>query len=83
MNIQKKSSNDRNVIKLLPNIFINEQILLLKAIYQNCNFFIPKIIVVNDLFKLSLNSYAAKNTICVLFLTKKTQNYRHRNYCDE
>ena len=34
-------------------------------------FFIPKIIVVNDLFKLSLNSYAAKDTICVLFLDKK------------
>lgn len=29
MNIQKKSSNDSNAIKLLPNIFINEQILLL------------------------------------------------------
>jgi hypothetical protein len=37
---------------------------------QNQNiFFIPKIIVVNDLLKLSLNSYAAKDTICVLFLT--------------
>jgi hypothetical protein len=34
---------------------------------QNRNFFIPKIIAVNDLFKLSLNSYAAKDTICVLF----------------
>jgi hypothetical protein len=33
------------------------------------------------LFKLSLNSYAAKDTICVLFLTKKTQNYRYWNYC--
>ena len=40
-------------------------------VYQDHNFFIPKIIVVNDLFKLSLNSYAAKDTICVLFLAKK------------
>ena len=43
--------------------------------------FHTQIIVVNDLFKLSFNSYAAKDTICVLFLTKKTQNYRYRNYC--
>ena len=50
-------------------------------VYHNRSFFIPKIIVVNDLLKLSLNSYAAKDTICVLFLTKKTQNYRYRNYC--
>ena len=49
-------------------------------VYQNRNLFIPKIIVVIDLFKLSLNSYAAKDTICVLFFTKKTQNYRYRNY---
>ena len=28
-------------------------------------------IVVNDLFKLSLNSYAAKDAICVLFFDKK------------
>ena len=41
-------------------------------------FFIPQIIVVNDFFKLSLNSYAAKDTNCVLFLTKK--KYRYRNY---
>ena len=40
-------------------------------VYHNRNFFIPKIIVVSDLFKLSLNSYAAKDTICVLFLDKK------------
>ena len=40
-------------------------------IYHNHNFFIPKIIVVNDLFKLSLNSYAAKDTICVLFFFDK------------
>ena len=33
------------------------------------------------MLKVSLNSYAAKDTICVLFLTKMTQNYRHRNYC--
>jgi hypothetical protein len=32
------------------------------------------------LFKLSLNSYAAKDTICGFFLTKKTQNYRYQNY---
>ena len=32
----------------------------------------PKIIVVNDLFKLSLNSYATKDTICVLFIIEKT-----------
>jgi hypothetical protein len=36
-------------------------------VYQDHNFFIPKIIVVNDLFKLSLNSYAAKDTICSFF----------------
>jgi hypothetical protein len=40
-------------------------------VYHNRHFFIPKIIVVNDLLNLSLNSYAAKNTICVLFLDKK------------
>jgi hypothetical protein len=34
-------------------------------------FFIPKIIVVNDLLKLTLNSYAAKDTICVLFFGQK------------
>jgi hypothetical protein len=31
---------------------------------------IPKIIVVNDLFRLSLNSYAAKDTICSFFYKK-------------
>jgi hypothetical protein len=30
------------------------------------------------LFKLSLNSYAAKDTICVLFLTKKDLKYEKR-----
>jgi hypothetical protein len=40
-------------------------------VYQNRNFFIPQIIVVNDFYKLSLNSYAAKDTNCVIFLTKK------------
>jgi hypothetical protein len=45
-------------------------------VYHNRIFFIPMSIVVNDLLKLSLNSYAAKDTICVLFfLTKKTQKY--------
>ena len=39
--------------------------------YHNRNFFIFKIIVVNDLFKLSLNSYVAKDTICVLFFWQK------------
>jgi hypothetical protein len=37
----------------------------------NRNCFIPKIIVVNDLFKLWLNSYATKDTICVLFFGEK------------
>jgi hypothetical protein len=40
-------------------------------VYHNRNFFIPKIIVVIDLFKLSLNSYAAKDTICLLFFWQK------------
>ena len=40
-------------------------------VYQKRIFFIPKIIVVNDLFKLSLNSYAARDTICVLFFWQK------------
>jgi hypothetical protein len=33
------------------------------SVDHNRNFFIPKIIVVNDLFKLSLYSYVAKDTI--------------------
>jgi hypothetical protein len=44
---------------------------LFYIVYHNRNFFIPKIIVVNDLFKLSLNNYAAKDTICVLFFGQK------------
>jgi hypothetical protein len=47
------------------------QYLMTKLKGQNRNFFIPKIIAVNDLFKLSLNSYAAKDTICVLFWQKR------------
>ena len=53
----------------------------LKGIVRhNRNFFIPKIIVVNDLFKLSLNSYLQKIRVVFFFLTKKTQNYRYQNY---
>jgi hypothetical protein len=41
------------------------------SVEHNHNFSIPKMIVVNDLFKLSLYSYVAKDTICVLFFDKK------------
>ena len=50
--------------------FIGQKSCTLKA-YCLPQFFIPKIIVVNDLFKLSLNSYTAKDTICVLFVLQK------------
>ena len=49
----------------------NKTFPVMLIVYHNRNFFIPKIIVVNDLFKLSLKSYAAKDTICVLFFFDK------------
>jgi hypothetical protein len=52
-----------------------------RMIILNRNFFIPKIIVVfrTDLHKMKINTELCGKRYD--FLTKKTQNYRYRNYC--